>query len=1010
MNDIINSVVDIQPIRKLLGQPGQPVGMPVQTQISKQTANQLYKKTKHKYALKPDNRIVQAAAQLKLILTGQPAESLEFKYQEGFWLVFINQNKIGRLPEIPSFKQGLEFLLKYADLVLKQHPLTITPLGKTDSQLAGTDGFYPQHLTQNLVKLDQQWRDGKHTEQVLLAVLENLVRMVFGSVDELQFTDDLAGRSLAVLVLAKRLVSDSQQELESQLAYSLGYRAHAKNIIREMPEDMTWKRFLQKDVKALKKELGFNNAAPEARFYLLKLFAASHDYAEWVTHMQQYYHDKSAPIHAMMSGFQLGRFDTLKRISRSIPGLVVDSAADKNNWKRQWEAILPYLVTPDSKEFKKLEKIINLLFQPNVKQQFRQFNALLDSQSELYTGPFLDKSVWRDYQKSFFVNSIYKHGRFNLDSWNNLQETENFSKLLQAVDNPDAQHLATFFQQLLKAEKGEAEVNELVSTMNQMNDYGPLPQFRLYEEIDAKLNYGSPLVSQILPIIVENIDGRMGRRISYANMLRSKALYLSKAEQVYLSNLRDGGDNSVSLEAWLARYFGEHDKLTRLLKRKKLSASVVNSILGKILHSNLSDSEQDVLYLNILDRYPKDWDIYSRYIDALESREDHKKAIGVANYWLKTVDEHTNTFDYYQALIALSRNYRQINLPKRSLKIISPILKSYYGWAFYEATEVYLQLENYDSALKIAKEARKRYETSTSSLMNLVKVYWHRAEYDTAAGLLQNGNAKLSVENWRWKVGSAFVVTFENKTDSGLKAAKAMLKTSIEPINLSSMAVEINKQKLYHIAFYIQSNIEVDNFQSVYYKINAYSPMKSMKGKQQALDWLSSQVSKKWKNRSSMLMMENEMHELLWDFIRVPDPKDHPDMIWLTRAAAYIQNPVKEPETYLKLLDYYNDENNNTYIDQLGRMAMNLNSGDALLNLAADANKLGEISYYKAIQEYGNGNFNLAADWFLVTLETGYKRNAEYRWAHDKLYTWESHNKSIEQYLESKKIKVSTRE
>ena len=146
-------------------------------------------------------------------------------------------------------------------------------------------------------------------------------------------------------------------------------------------------------------------------------------------------------------------------------------------------------------------------------------------------------------------------------------------------------------------------------------------------------------------------------------------------------------------------------------------------------------------------------------------------------------------------------------------------------------------------------------------------------------------------------------------------------------------------------------------------------------------------------------MMENSMHDLLWEFISEPDKGDYPYMVWLTRAVAYIQNPEKKPERYQALLDYYNNPNNNDYYDRLGRMAMNIDSGDELLNQPAGAKTLGEISYYKAIQEYGMGNYNFAADWFLVTLESGYKRNGEYRWAHDKLYTWMSHNKSIRQNL-----------
>lgn len=95
-----------------------------------------------------------------------------------------------------------------------------------------------------------------------------------------------------------------------------------------------------------------------------------------------------------------------------------------------------------------------------------------------------------------------------------------------------------------------------------------------------------------------------------------------------------------------------------------------------------------------------------------------------------------------------------------------------------------------------------------------------------------------------------------------------------------------------------------------------------------------------------------------------------------------------------QLQRYYNDAEHDNFYDELGRLALGINSDEKLLNTSFTAKRLGEVSYYKGVYEYSKGSYQEAASWFRTTVETRLFTNGEYRWAYGTLYTWA--NKSTE--------------
>jgi lipoprotein NlpI len=148
-----------------------------------------------------------------------------------------------------------------------------------------------------------------------------------------------------------------------------------------------------------------------------------------------------------------------------------------------------------------------------------------------------------------------------------------------------------------------------------------------------------------------------------------------------------------------------------------------------------------------------------------------------------------------------------------------------------------------------------------------------------------------------------------------------------------------------------------------------------------------------------MIIFDSKEYDLLWTLIKEFDEKDS-DIIWLTRASAYI---ITKNQTHKnELIKHYETTQKNHY-DKLGAYLMGLKNEKEIIDIINTDKKRCEVSYYLGLKAESNKKYQEASKWYHISILTGLKNNGEYRWAYDYLFKLNNTQKTFKNGIEALK-------
>ncbi len=953
------------------------------------TPRELYRRVKHGNQLKPDLRFVEAAEQLYAFVYATDAVSAELTASDRSWEVRIDGSQAGSLPFFPSFGEGLAWLETWAVRLIDETGFAL-PAATSDSDLieAGRDGYNPSALIDNLQRLDQRWNSGERSGQTLHAVVNNLTHLSLINGDTIGLGDDHNARTLAMLALA-RVVNPAvdYRQQRSKLAYALGYLGDSRRLLAETADGSAWRDFIEEDNLGLIERLSGGGAVNEARYLMLRRLAQLGATQKWLDFLYRFYGRERIPVHALMTGYELDRSQVFYYVSHAVPLVMVELAGGETAWQKLARQVLPHVPRVRGEIGRTMDELLAEMLRPGLGWSFNEFNRILEAGRGRYVGPFIGGDAWVGLQRSFFIGAIYKHGVYTLDRMESARATAHLVNQLQAVDADEARLLAAYFDFLVRARGNQVSIAEALPLIEALEVYGGEPMYRVFEQIRDGFDYGSARVATLMASIVNASDSRVEGRFGYAYNVQRYLFDPGKAHLAYRAIIRDEAANSQSARAWVAYYYDDMAAMIDVLNDPKTTFETADHVVENIEDRRLSNAQLDRIYRLMLDKYAWNWHLRRHYIDALERKQRFADGRAQAIDWLQNHSEYAHRYDLLRAQVYVGRSYRLEGKLDQAQAAIENTLIDDYGFGFYEATRIALARGDTARAVEIAETMRGRYPNSRYSLRNLVRAYWANGDHESAAKLLDAAPAR-GFYAWRNVFGEIFSDVFAADVAGGTAAFEALANTGIDHIRIVEIAKRANRNGLHELAFKSSGLLTADGPGIFVYKLYAYAALEQWQGTQAALAWLDEQFPSQDRNWYAPIIYYQGRYDLLWEFISEPGKGSHPQGIWTIRAAASVIDPETKPGYRRRLADYYASRDGNEYYDRLGRMALGLDSGEAMLNTTYAAKGLAETAYYKAIQEYARGDYYAAADWMRVAVETRYRINSEYRWAYGQLETW----------------------
>jgi len=985
------------------------------------------------YRLRPDKRFLLAVAEVHHFLSGQEKLETTVEFQQNQWAIRYKATGVGVLPEFPDFPQTIKLLSDWVRAVQLEYPLCVSsekvnqqaPIDPASSstgtarcpERAGTaiqgkdiselerrlDRFLAPDIAAAARELNDRWLNGDRSPALLKAATRGLVLLSLQSLDRLETADLVPAKALALLVLTKGLTDENVNREETLLAELMGYSAHAQRVASTLPPLDPVRLFVMRDDGHLMKIAEGSDAAIEARYLWLLRLATLRDLEDFLSAVTSLFPSDWFSLPIFKVGLDLNKFGVNPTLSEALPLLVLLNLAQEVGMPSLKEILIRVQRKGFSDdELRTLLEAVQAILTAENSTIVNNFESGLPILDRYYKGPFLDSQTYQAYYRGFFFSALYTLGLHYLDSLSSETAASQFARSLGDTTVGTAADFQRWYRNLVASKSGKGDISRLIDDLTVLHNFGVPPLVRTFDEQERHFKYGDPLLLNAVKRLASRMDTRVQHRRELGRMAFANLYDLGLTERLYRSIVEADTSNQQDLQVWLAGWTHDQKQLDKLLHSKDLSLVARLEVLRHL--ERLKTATPEVIqaeYRRLVAANAKDWRLRREYIGYLERLKKYQAARDVATDWLAR-NVMTAGLEAVHARTAIARMFYLEGRYEEALEAIKPVIESQQGNALETAALVLEKLGQAEDAEKMARFAVDRYPDNLRTRTDLLEILWRHGKVSEAATVIKASPYPLNYMDWKFVIGKRFNEVFQGRSkDEGLKAFAALREAGFDPLALQQMADEINMARNHELAFHMSSQLRSSGLEDLDLLIRTYAILKAWQGKHKAVEWIRGMIPASSRNPASMVAFGHNQFELLWELIGQPDPQDHPEFVWLLRAAASAKQGSGNDLHRDEFVKYYSTHPQTPY-DVIGRYLLGLATEDQVLSLASDSRKRCEIAYYFALRAQGEGKYEDASDWYRVAVETGLINNGEYRWAHSTLYKWYAEGKSLARLAQEK--------
>jgi hypothetical protein len=231
----------------------------------------------------------------------------------------------------------------------------------------------------------------------------------------------------------------------------------------------------------------------------------------------------------------------------------------------------------------------------------------------------------------------------------------------------------------------------------------------------------------------------------------------------------------------------------------------------------------------------------------------------------------------------------------------------------------------------------------------------------------------------------------EASFDNIAKAIEALKASGVDGWDIMALALRYEKRGQPALALALMDGASASNAVSGFETLVTKSEiMRRWRGDAAAAEILAPHLRPPLQGRYLMYLFEEGLYSILLAARIDPDayPPKHREFVWLMKLMAWLASAPVEDEAAAEVLQQHYRGDSPDHYHAIGRFFLGTLSREDLLKKIKTPKQVCEVTYYLGFAERLAGNFDAAANWYQICLETGLWRNGEYRWALSELNLW----------------------
>jgi tetratricopeptide (TPR) repeat protein len=921
------------------------------------------------YRLGPDTRFLGAIAEARR-LAGLPDSAVTARFSAGRWTVTCGSQTVGSFSELPDFAELMPILTDWAR-TLAWSKGWADPVGPKRAviqiQLDRLDAKGALH------EADRAWAGGMRDAGLFRDASRAFTLWLLETPTPIDLSEGIAARGLATLAFARALGAHEPARETCLMADVLGYHAEARRRAASLAADDPVRMFVEGNDPALESAAATATTL-EAPFFQLVRAARRGDAEAW-DRLRARFEPPAAPAGAVLpTGLEIHRFDAQLPIAEQVLRAVIDDLS----------AAKPRGAPAD------------LLSGLTLGARVASFERANDQREEP-AGVLLDPALARAQRRSVAYSALDRMADCYMESLASLSLTRWFALgPEQAKATGAARDFPRGYAHLAQAMSGHPDAEALHADVDS-TACGPLPALRAFAALRTQTPPADPSLRGAVQSIARRLDTRPEHRIIAGDLAERELEALNLAERWYRSAAAAEGAANPALLANCARFAGDVDSLRALATRPGTDPWWRSAMLNAMADdAEAPDSTVQRLFEKAMGAPPEPWPVVDEYADWLERKGHIADARALLERWLAEArPESASVLEYDATRTRVARLYQLEGRPEDGLRVLGDLADGQQLGAMQRTALLLQDLGRSDPALAMAWAAHRRYPHLLAGRMVLVELFWRQGRYGQAAGILRASPVPPSDYEWAQTIAPRFVTVFRGHEDEGLKAAQALMDAGYrEQATVGTLAEKLSAAGLHDAAFEIESRIKARGLEQVGIAARAYQYLKLAHGEGPARAWLAAHLGGSLRGPLGTFAHQDDLPELLWTM--APANLDGPDgdYYWLMRAAACMEAGPSFPrhaETVQHLAT-----TQGTYFLEIARYLVGLREESQILKLARSMKLRAEIYYFVGLKAEHDGRLRDAADWYLMSVESGAINNVEPRWALYRLQRWAALGRSLD--------------
>ncbi len=922
------------------------------------------------FELHPDKRFLIALSLVTTFPHAPPGTLPDVKFKDGQWLIRAGDTALGTLPVYPDFSDAMQLLRTDARKTLgaSSAPCTAQPVPEIAAQVTTFDD---KSLIQALDELNHGFQAGMLQGTDLWSAAQAMSRLAYLDEDITSTTDQLSGKAMALVALAETACGKTMPKEESLLAAHMDYSRSAAQAVQELPKSDAWRLYFTKNDKQLEGFARRNPTSSEGNYFWLR-WLGDHDLKkQWQSWYDRRYGDQIPAVYTLATVLPFSGFDGTTEFVQKLPQLMLPAMQGS------------YSPTLDQDDLTEAPA-----------QVIKDFDAGAEHLQDTYKGPYLTANDVTTYYRGYLYSGLYRWALYLLDELDSIDDASAYRDLLKAAPNEIGKEMYKWVDVKLKFKQMGVPLGEIVNDMESSKALSPDVYVDVMEIASARTNWGSPPARQAARKLNSLLDTRPTFRQDYADVLKAN-MALPKYEDAERSLAAQENPYAPNFRIWQYYFDDDSGGLLRIAENVRLNRDTRLYALAYLRDTKGFEKGIRRAYADIIRENPGYGYACKSYLKYLAHIKDYADTEIAARRCLSSISADDTGFSRQNTIAELADAQLHQGKKDAAWKTISDILfepqpkkqqvgpykreiATYYGKVLGAGVRVAIARGDYGTAEFLAQTLVDRYPDAIDDYEPLLRVMWKERRYDDAAQFLSNWKFQLLYVNWMVTVGKPFAEVFDHNPTGARTAFLALVHARGKPDGIGSgpLVFIANAVGYYGnpgLAFDLKQLITLPetpgNFPD---QLADYDFLKSAKGTSVAIRWLvqntAAPTPQDMDRRISLIYTEGEM-ELLWSPIGDPQKVGDPDMLWLYRAAAYVQHYPMTRSEFAQLKHHFSKAGNSWH-EYLGKYLMGQVDEQDMMNRKLDSQKLFEAIYYVALHQLSEGNYRQAEELLSVAMNT----------------------------------------